>query len=337
MGPAEALRRVAFLLEAEGAPTYKVQAFRRAASAADQAGPAELGRLDGLDRLETLPGIGPSTAAVISAALSGTVPEYLRELEGRAPELPPGPARDLREALRGDCHSHSDWSDGANPIEEMAAAAAGMGYDYLVLTDHSPRLTVAHGLSADDLRRQLDVVAALNERLAPFRLLSGIEVDILEDGRLDQGEDLLSRLDVVVASVHSVLRMEEAAMTRRMVAAVSSPHVDILGHCTGRKVAGRGRPQSRFDAAEVFGACAANGTAVEINSRPDRQDPPEELLRRAVAAGCRTAIDSDAHAPGQLSWTRFGCLQAVEAGVPAGSVVNTMSLPDLLAWASRHR
>jgi putative hydrolase len=218
----------------------------------------------------------------------------------------------------------------------MARAAKDIGHQYLVLTDHSPRLTIAHGLSAEDLLRQLDVVAALNEDLAPFRLLSGIEVDILDDGALDQREDLLGRLDVVVASVHSGLRMEAGPMTKRMVAAVTNPHVDILGHCTGRIVAGRGRPQSSFDHEAVFAACAASGTAVEINSRPDRRDPPEELVRQAAAAGCRFAIDSDAHAPGQLSWLALGCQQAVEAGLSASSVVNTMSLDGLLAWAGRH-
>lgn len=336
MGPTQALRRIAYLLEAEGAPTYKVQAFRRAASSADQAGPAELARLDSRHSLESLPGIGKATAAVISESLAGAVPAYLADLEQRAPGPPAGVAGDLLKALRGDCHSHSDWSDGGSPIKEMAEAAAAIGHEYLVLTDHSPRLTIAHGLSADDLRRQLDVVADVNEELAPFRLLTGIEVDILEDGSLDQDNGLLSRLDVVVASVHSKLRMEAPQMTSRMVAAVRSPHVDILGHCTGRIVSGRGRPQSTFDHEAVFAACADGGTAVEVNSRPDRRDPPETLLRAAVAAGCRVAIDSDAHAPGQLSWLRFGCQQAAEAEVPAAAVVNTMPLADLLSWAARH-
>lgn len=336
MHPAEALRRVAFLLEAEGAPTYKVSAFRRAAAAVDQLALAELARLDGSHQLESLPGIGQSTASVISQALAGRVPAYLADLQKRDLQLAPGPAHDLLKSLRGDCHSHSNWSDGGSPIEEMAQAAADLGHDYLVLTDHSPRLTVAHGLSADDLRRQLDVVAQVNDRLAPFRLLSGIEVDILDEGSLDQDEQLLARLDVVVASVHSGLRMSSGPMTARMVAAVNNRHVDILGHCTGRKVAGRGRPPSSFDHEEVFAACAASGTAVEINSRPDRRDPPEELLRAAVAAGCHFAVDSDAHAPGQLSWLGFGCQQAAEADVPARSIVNTMSLDHLLAWAGGH-
>jgi putative hydrolase len=325
------------LLEAEGAETYKVQAFRRAAATVDEVAPEELARLDTHGRLETLAGVGKSTASVISAALSGSVPEYLQALEERAPGLPSGRPGELLRSLQGDCHSHSNWSDGGSPIDEMARSAIELGHQYLALTDHSPRLTVANGLSAEDLRREIEVVAKLNEVLAPFRLLTGIEVDILDDGSLDQEEDLLARLDVVVASVHSKLRMEKAEMTRRMVAAVQNPHVDILGHCTGRRLVGRPRPQSSFDHEAVFAACAAAGTAVEINSRPDRRDPPEELLRAAVAAGCRFAIDSDAHAPGQLSWLRLGCEQAAQADIPAGPIVNTLPLNEFLAWAAKNQ
>jgi putative hydrolase len=207
-----------------------------------------------------------------------------------------------------------------------------------VLTDHSPRLTVANGLSAERLEKQLDVVAAVNEQLAPFRILTGIEVDILDDGTLDQKPALLARLDVVVASVHSKLRMPAKQMTPRMVAAVSNPHADILGHCTGRLVTGgRGtRPESDFDAELVFAACARFGVAVEINSRPERLDPPKRLLRLAVEAGCLVSIDTDAHAPGQLDWQHFGCARAADCGVPVESVVNTWSEQDLLAWADDH-
>jgi putative hydrolase len=336
MGPAEALRRIAYLLEAQRAPTYKVQAFRRAASTVDELGPAELARLADQGQLETLKGIGQSTATVITEALAGALPGYLGALEESVPVVAEGPVSELLGSLRGDCHSHSDWSDGGSTIYEMAAAARDLGHDYLALTDHSPRLSVAHGLSADDLCRQLDVVAGLNEELAPFHLLTGIEVDILDDGSLDQQPSLLSRLDVVVASAHSSLRMEAGPMTRRLVAAVRDPHVDILGHCTGRLLAGRGRPPSSFDAEAVFAACQESGTAVEINSRPERRDPPEALLRVAVATGCRFAIDTDAHAPGQLSWLALGCEQAVVAGVTASSVVNTMPVDAFLAWARGH-
>jgi len=231
---------------------------------------------------------------------------------------------------------HSDWSDGGSPIDEMARAARDLGHEYMVLTDHSPRLTIAHGLDADRLRHQLDVVADLNEEMAPFRILTGIEVDILLDGSLDQAEDLLSRLDVVVASVHSKLRMDGDEMTKRMVAAVVSPHVDILGHCTGRIVVGRGRPESAFDPDVVFAACAEFDTAVEINCRPERLDPPKRLLQRAIESGCKFSIDTDAHAPGQLEWQPYGCVRAAECGVPLEQIVNAWAADDLVSWASSH-
>jgi putative hydrolase len=195
---------------------------------------------------------------------------------------------------------------------------------------------VAHGLDADRLRQQLEVVRALNDDLAPFKILTGIEVDILEDGALDQEESLLAELDVVVASVHSKLRMDPSTMTRRMLAAVENPHTDILGHCTGRLITGKGRPPSTFDADAVFAACARTGTALEINSRPERQDPPEDLLRLAIGHGCLVSIDTDAHAPGQLEWLGRGCVNAVRADVPEDRVVNRMSAGDLVTWTSTH-
>ncbi|HYT25459.1 MAG TPA: PHP domain-containing protein, partial [Actinomycetota bacterium] len=290
--------------------------------------------------LRALPGIGEVTERVVREALAGEVPVYLRRLEAIEGRPVAEGAAALRAALRGDCHTHSNWSDGGEPVEVMAATARDLGHEYLVLTDHSPRLTVARGLDADRLRRQLDEVAELNDRLAAeaaagaraFRVLTGIEVDILDDGALDQSEELLARLDLVVASVHSKLSMERAAMTRRMVAAVGNPHVDVLGHCTGRIVTGRGRPESEFDPGTVFAACARSGTAVEVNSRPERSDPPKRLLRLAVEAGCRFAIDTDAHAPGQLDWQLGGCERAFACGVAPGAVVNAMSADELLAW-----
>ncbi|MGH9078231.1 MAG: PHP domain-containing protein, partial [Acidimicrobiales bacterium] len=288
-------------------------------------------------RLRDLAGVGESTAQVITEALAGDVPSYLARLEQDSGPGEHPPAVDaILQSLRGDLHSHSDWSDGGSPIADMAAAARRLGHEYLALTDHSPRLSVARGLSPERLRHQLEVVAALNERLSPFRILTGIEVDILEDGSLDQDHDVLASLDVVVASVHSKLRMEAPAMTRRMVTAVSDPVVDILGHCTGRLVVGRGRPPSSFDGAEVFGACAAHGTAVEINSRPERLDPPAELLDVAAGAGCLFSIDTDAHAPGQLTWLFHGAAKAVASGIGPERIVNTAPAGDLLAWTRGH-
>jgi putative hydrolase len=347
LAPATALRRIAFLLERGREPTYKVRAFRRAAAAVDATDPEELARLAAAPGagLRGLPGVGEVTERVIREALAGEVPVYLRRLEAIEGQPVAEGAAALRAALRGDCHSHSTWSDGGSPIAEMAEAARDLGHEYLVVSDHSPRLTVASGLSPERLRAQLDEVARLNEDLAgaasrggrPFRLLTGIEVDILEDGSLDQSDELLARLDVVVASVHSKLRMPGPEMTRRMVAAVANPHTDILGHCTGRIVVGRGRPESEFDPDVVFGACAEHGVAVEVNSRPERQDPPKRLLRLAVEAGCRIAIDTDAHAPGQLDWQLGGCERAFACGVTADMVVNTRDAAGLLAWAGRHR
>ncbi len=328
-----ALERIAYLLERSREPTYRVRAFRTAAAALAAAGTERVRELADAGRLTELTGIGPSTATVATEALAGEVPAYLARLEDAAGTSVTDAATDaLVAALRGDLHAHSDWSDGGSPVEVMAAAAAALGHEYLAMTDHSPRLTVAHGLDAERLGRQLDLVEELNGAGTGVRILTGIEVDILDDGTLDQEPALLDRLDVVVASVHSKLRMDAAAMTTRMVVAVTNPLVDILGHCTGRIVVGRGRPPSSFDAAEVFAACAASGTAVEINSRPERLDPPDDLLELAAAAGCLFSIDTDAHAPGQLEWQHLGAAKAAAAGIDAGRVVNTRGLDGLLSW-----
>jgi putative hydrolase len=333
----DALRRIAFLLERSMEPGYRVRAFRRAASAVEQIDVATLQRLARAGHLQDLPGVGETTAAIIAEALAGQVPAYLQKLEEQeyAPE-DDSPARPVLDLLQGDCHTHSGWSDGGVPIREMAQTAIALGRRYMVLTDHSPRLTIANGLTAERLLQQLDVVALLNAELAPFRILTGIEVDILEDGSLDQTDELLSRLDLVVGSVHSKLRMESEAMTARMAKAVANPHLDILGHCTGRLVLGRGRPESTFDAEVVFEACARSGKAVEINSRPERLDPPRRLMELARDAGCTFSIDSDAHWPGQLSWLRHGCEIALGASVEPARIVNTMGADDLIAWAREH-
>jgi putative hydrolase len=318
--------------------TRRVQAFRKAAATILPIPPDEVAERVEAGTLTELPSIGPSTAAVIEAACRGELPDRLAELEAQAGPLATG-GRELRAALRGDLHSHSDWSDGGSPIEEMAFTAIELGHDYLLLTDHSPRLTVANGLSPARLTKQLGVVDAINDHLggAGFTLLKGIEVDILEDGGLDQTEEMLAQLDVRVASVHSKLRQDSEGMTKRMLEAIRNPFTNVLGHCTGRMVMGnRGtRPSSEFDAKAVFEACVEHDVAVEINSRPERRDPPTRLIELARDLGCRFSIDSDSHAPGQLDFLDYGCERAQAAGIAPERIVNTWPREQLLAWAEK--
>lgn len=336
MDPIEALDEIAFWLERSLAPTFKVQAFRKAADAVRQLPPEELAKLVSSGRIKSVKGVGSRSAEVITQALEDRIPEYLADLRERGTESLASGGVTLRAALRGDLHSHSNWSDGGSPIEAMVAAARTLGREYLALTDHSPNLTIANGLSVERLEKQLGVVEGINASEDGFRLLKGIEVDILEDGTLDQTADMLDRLDVVVASVHSKLRADKKTMTTRMLGGINDPHTNVLGHCTGRLVQGsRGtRPESEFDAAKVFKECAEWGVAVEINSRPERQDPPDDLIKMALDAGCLFSIDSDAHAPGQLDFLQYGAERAEALGVPKERIVTTWPLEQLKEWLS---
>jgi len=333
MDPVTALRQIAYYKDRAREDPRRVMAYRNAAEVVEGLSEAERERHGAANSWQSLSGVGPKTAKVIAQAWAGIEPDVLVELRSNAADLGGG---DIRTALRGDLHVHSNWSDGSAPIEEMMLAARDLGHEYCALTDHSPRLRVANGLSPERLREQLDVIDEIRDLVAPMRILTGIEVDILDDGSLDQEDDLLERLDVVVASVHSKLSMDAPSMTRRMLNAVANPHTDVLGHCTGRLVTGgRGvRPESKFDAEKVFTACRDNGTAVEINSRPERRDPPTRLLNLAFDIGCLFSIDTDSHAPGQLEFLGYGAQRALDAGVPAERIVNTWPAAQLLEWTT---
>ena len=289
---------------------FRVKAFRNAADAIRGLSGEELRELAASGSLRDLQGSArrPSASSCRHSPVSG---RHISPNSRRSrPNPDEGPGAIIRAALKGDCHVHSDWSDGGSPIEVMAAAARDLGHEYIVLTDHSPRLTVAHGLSAERLREQLKVVHALNEQLAPFRILTGIEVDILEDGSLDQEQDLLAQLDIVVASVHTKLRMEGEAMTRRW--SRRSPIRTWTSSATARGASSSagGRPESSFEAELVFAAAAGSSKAVEITS-PGAPRPATAVVAprrrhglqgehrhgRARARATRVALRTAATAP----------------------------------------
>ncbi len=335
---AGSLREYAFWLERSMAASHRVQAYRRAADVADALTPAEAAALQTSAQWQTLASFGPSTAGFAELVVSGSVPPKLAaaRLEGATSLDPAGD--ELGRSLRGDLHTHTSASDGGSPMWEMAEAADRLGREYLAITDHSPRLRIANGLSRERLLAQWEEMQRIQPDFA-CRLLRGIEVDILADGSLDQADDMLAGTDVVVASIHSDLRADTDTMTQRMVAAVSNPHTLVLGHCTGRRNRGDGtwRPESQFDAEMVFSACEMFGVAVEINSRPERQDPPMPLLELARDLGCLFAINTDAHAPGQLEFWSLGAARAAQAGIPAHHIINTWPVDELLAHARRRR
>ncbi|MGE5826990.1 MAG: PHP domain-containing protein, partial [Micromonosporaceae bacterium] len=354
--PLADLRQIAFLLERANEASYRVRAFRTAAAALANLTPAEVSTRAAAGTLTDLGGVGDVTARCVAESLSGEEPVYLRRLLATEGSDVDQVAMALRQALRGDCHAHSDWSDGGSPIEEMVTTAIALGHEYLVLTDHSPRLTVARGLSAERLREQLDVVAALNATLTAnevaFRLLTGIEVDILADGSLDQEESLLARLDVVVGSVHSGLRDDSGTMTQRMVAAVANQHLDILGHCTGRKLvpasaggAGNGGTAGGAGKGGTAGGAGKGGTASGAGKggtassggdrahRGGRGRPESQFDAATVFAACRQhdkAVEINCR-PDRLDPPKRLLRLAVEAGCRF-SIDTDAHAPGQLDW-----
>lgn len=275
---------------------------------------------------------GESEEGIYEALGLPWIPPELREdageiaaaREGRLPKLV------TLEDLRGDLHDHSTWTDGANTIAEMASAARAAGWDFIAITDHSRALGVAGGLNEQQVLAQLSEVRAANEAGAGARVLSGIEVDVLASGALDLSDEVLAQLDFVVASVHSAHGQPESVMTARIVGAALSPHVDAIGHLTGR-VLGR-RDEIRFDFGAVLGACLEGYTALEINCSPDRMDLPDVRARMAAERGVMITLGTDAHAAHHLPNMRFGVTVARRAWLEPRHVLNTRSVDELLAW-----
>jgi DNA polymerase (family 10) len=277
------------------------------------------------------------------------IPPELREDRGEIEAAREGSLPTLIELadLRGDLHSHSEWSDGVHAIEVMAEAARRRGYAYQVLTDHSQGLGIAHGLEPERVEQQRAIIAGLNARFAAeeaagelppgasrdgFRLLHGCELEVRADGGLDYEDDLLARFDLVVASVHVARRQSRAELTRRTLNAIRSPHVDVIAHPAGRMIQARDDLDLDWDA--VFEAAAATGTALEINGSPHRLDLAPERARRAVELGCLLSIDSDAHRTGELDYVRWGVDQARRAWVEPHHVINTLPRAELLVWTA---
>jgi len=253
--------------------------------------------------------------------------EIALAMEGKLPKL-----LELK-SIRGDLHTHTDNSDGKNTIEEMAEAAVGRGYDYYNITDHSKSQGIITGIEGPTYRDQIARVRAaaraIEKRHKGFRLLCGVEVNILPDGSLDVADDILADLDLVVASVHSQFRQPRDQMTARICRAVASPHVDILGHPTGRKV--EAREPYDVDLEEVFKACLAGHTAVEINASPARLDLNDVFARRARELGLKISIGSDAHRPGELGQMDFGVYVAQRAWLQTDDILNCWKVEKLLA------
>lgn len=259
------------------------------------------------------------------------IPPELREASGELEAASEGrlPSLVTEGDIKGDFHTHTLYSDGVNTIEEMARAAMARGYEYLAVTDHSQGLGVAGGLTLQEFVRQLEEIATLNEKLAPFRILSGVELEIKTDGDLDFPDEVLAEFDVVVASVHLGLRQDEEKMTGRIIAAMRNPHVHIIAHPTGRLLGQREGVAIDFEA--IVKEAATTGTMLEINAQPNRLDLDGELARRAIKQGVMLALGSDAHHADGLGVMRFGVVTARRGWAEPANIANTLSCQELLA------
>jgi putative hydrolase len=327
----QVLSEIGYLLRQDPEEKFRAKAFSAAAWSLAVERP-DLDALHGSNELTTLEGVGAGIAKVLADVLETGHSRYLDRLREQMKQ----PARDDESVLdfskyRGDVHSHSTWSDGKATMLEMARGAEAMRYAYLGVTDHSPRIKVVNGLDANRLLAQSREMAEVQAQVPGVALLQGIEVDILEDGSLDLPDMVLELLDVVIASPHVKLRQEPAAMTERMLRAVSHPHVDVIGHPTGRRPGSRDGANYDFEA--VFKEAARHGVALEIDCDPARMDLSPEMARLALELGCSFSLDADAHAPAELAYVPMGMWMARRAGIPQDRILNFRALGDLTPFA----
>jgi putative hydrolase len=317
---AQTLSEIGYLLRQQEKERFRAKAFSSAAWAIAIERP-DLDTLARTDSLTSIEGVGEGIARVLRDLIETGQSRYLNRLREQMsqPALADETDLDYRD-YRGDVHSHTQWSDGRATMLEMAQGAQALGYRYLGVTDHSPRITVVHGLNAERLLAQSREMAGVQEQVQGVTLLQGIEVDILEDGALDLPDAVLEILDVVVASPHVKLRQEPAAMTERMMRAVTNPYVDVIGHPTGRRPGSREGATYDFEA--VFKEAAKRGVALEIDCDPARLDLSPEMARMARDVGCNFVLSSDAHAPAELAYVAMEMWMPRRAGIPKERILN---------------
>ena len=323
---AQTLSEIGYLLRQQEKERFRAKAFSAAAWTLALGRP-DLEALARAGQLTSIDGVGEGIARVLKELVETGQSRYLNRLreEMQQPARADESNLDLAD-YRGDVHSHTDWSDGRATMQQMAEGAQTLGYEYLGVTDHSPRITVVHGLNAEKLVAQSREMSEVQKNV-DVKLLQGIEVDILEDGSLDLPDAVLEILDVVIASPHVKLRQEPAAMTERMLRAAAHPHVDVIGHPTGRRPGSREGATYDFEA--VFKEAARNQVAVEIDCDPARMDLSPEIARLALECGCNFTVDADAHAPAEFAYVPMALWMARRAGIPKERILNFLPLDEL--------
>jgi putative hydrolase len=320
LAAAQVLSEIGYLLRQQEKERFRAKAFAAASWSIALSRP-DLDELARTESLTSIEAVGEGIAKVLADLLKTGESRYLNRLREQMKQPAQEDETDLDfDDYMGDIHSHSNWSDGRATMLEMAEGAQAMGYSYLGVTDHSPRITVVHGLNAERLVAQSREMAEVQKQVDGVALLQGIEVDILEDGALDLPDAVLEILDVVIASPHVKLRQEPAAMTERMMRAVSNRHVDVIGHPTGRRPGSREGATYDFEA--VFKEAAKNGIALEIDCDPARMDLSPEMARMARDLGCDFVVDADAHAPAEFAYVPMALWMARRAGIPKERIRN---------------